>query len=281
MSNEDLAHSHFEHARDDFEFLVSSWNRFEVLQAIASAPKTRNELREGMDVSRVTLSRILSDLETRGWIVRNDNEHEVTATGRLVANEFTETFETLQTVHQLGEHAAWMQFDKFDFELSRLQDATVITPTWDDFSAYSDTMVEVHEASTHVNSIATGIDRRAAKAFRDAVAERDLSLQLVYTPELLAIIRDDPDLSALFRDLVTSDQVTLYRYLGETELMMLGMHETRGEREDVVMLCGEHDEGAPPGTILTTDSDVWSWAESFFQDRRSESEQVQLAAFTA
>lgn len=72
-------------AHDDVEFLANSWNRFEVLDAVAESPRTRTELKELTNVSRVTLSRVLSDLEDRGWIVRETDRFEATNNGAVVA----------------------------------------------------------------------------------------------------------------------------------------------------------------------------------------------------
>lgn len=52
---------------DDIEFLTRSERRVEVLNAIHTAPRTRDELEKVTDASRVTFDRILADLEDRDW----------------------------------------------------------------------------------------------------------------------------------------------------------------------------------------------------------------------
>lgn len=49
--------------------------------------------------------------------------------------------------------------------------------------------------------------------------------------------------------------------------MMLAVFRGRGERADGVYVCGEYDDGTPPGTVHTTDSAVRSWPESYFDAR--------------
>lgn len=44
---------------------------FEVL-GLADAPRTRHELKERADVSRITICRLLDDLEERDWIVHEN-----------------------------------------------------------------------------------------------------------------------------------------------------------------------------------------------------------------
>lgn len=270
----------YEIPRDDIEFLVSSWNRLDVLEAVATAPRTRDELREMIGVARVTLSRILSDLEAKGWIVRDNQSYEATTAGEFVATEVTNLLENLRALNDLEEHVNWMPIQQFDFDLCRLHDAKVITPTWDDFSAYTSTLVDLVYESTVIKGIGTGVDREFIQAMLDAIRSGELSVEMIYQPNVLEAITDDIELTRLFRDLADIEGATIYRYQGNEPLMMLGLHESVGERDDIVMLCGEHEEGAPPGTVQSTDPKVWSWADAYFEARRTQSHQLGAAVFT-
>lgn len=267
-------------ARNDVEFLTSSWNRLDVLAAVADGPRSRDELRDATDVSRVTLSRILSDLGTRGWITRGNDGYEATTAGAYVAAEVTGLLENVRTLNRLGDNVNWIRVDQFDFDLSRLQDATVITPTWDDFAAQTRVLTQLVYDSTAIRGIGTGLDREFMGAVADATVNGDLSVELVFTPEVIDAINAEPELSRMFRDLADAADADIYRYQGKEPLMELGIHETDGTREDVVMLCGQHEEGAPPGTVESTDPTVWDWAESYFAARRAESHRLRAAVFT-
>lgn len=265
---------------DDAEFLVGSWNRLDVLAAVADGPRSRTELDERTDASSVTLSRILSDLEARGWIARTGGSYEATSAGRFVASTVTDLLDELQALHHLGDHVTWIPLDEFEFDLSRLRDATVVTPTWNDFSAYTEEMVDLVPEATEIHSLATGLDREVARAMGEAALDGDLALELVYDPAVVDAIAADADLSRLFGDLADADRATVYRYRGDESLTMLGVYRGGGERSDGVYLCGEHDEGAPPGTVHTTDGEVWAWAESYFEARRAKAERLDAAVFT-
>lgn len=52
----------------DITFLARSEHRIAVLDALQEAPRARHELRELTGASRVTVNRVLDDLEDRGWI---------------------------------------------------------------------------------------------------------------------------------------------------------------------------------------------------------------------
>lgn len=267
-------------AYDNIEFLVSSWNRLDILNEIASAPKTRDDLKERTEVARVTLSRILADLEDREWIKRDNDHYEATKTGEYVASELTRLVENLKTLDHLGETVDWLHINQFEFDLHHLQEATVTTPTWDDFTAQTTTITEQVSASTRVRGIGTGLDREFFHMVGDETTTGDLELELILEPAVVDVIPTEPELARLFRDIEDSPRASVYRYRGEAPLMMFGLFETEDGADDHVMVCGHHDDGAPPGVVKSTKPAVWSWGESYFDDRRAESEPVQDRVFT-
>lgn len=62
----------------EVEFLAGSPNRIEVLEAVTGEPRTRDELKARTGLSRVALSRALSDLEDRDWLVRTGHHYAPT-----------------------------------------------------------------------------------------------------------------------------------------------------------------------------------------------------------
>lgn len=267
-------------ARADVTFLVSSWNRYDVLRSVVSAPRPRDELRDTVGVSRVTLSRILSDLEARGWVTRRDEGYEATRAGSIVAAELTDFVASVRSLNRLGEHAEWIRLEAFDFDLARLEDAELITPSWDDRSAQTGRIVELVAESRHVRAVGTGLDRTVVKAVCDATIDGDLSVELVFDPSVVEAIADESELACPFADLAATDWASVYRYTGQESLLELGIAETTGDGEDVVMLCGEYGDGAPPGTIRSTDPVVRNWAESYFEARRGDSRLLDPGVFT-
>lgn len=271
--------SSWQDAREPLEFLVSSWNRLEVLEALAVESRTRADLKELVGVSRVTLSRILGDLERRGWVVRPNGRYEATSDGVFVAGEVVRTLENLRTAAELGTTMEWLPTDRFDFDVARLRDATVITPRYDDFTAQTRRLVGLVHESDRIRRIGTGIDREFMRTLRDACVDGDLTLDLVLEEGLFDAIEADADLRRLFADLTAAESARVYRYDGDEPLTMVGIHDGLESEPDVVMLCGQHEEGAPPGTIESTDGTVRAWAESFFESIRRASRPVEPAAF--
>lgn len=261
-------------AHDDLEFLASSWTRFDVLQALRDGPRMRHELKDLTQVSRVTLSRILSDLEERGWIRRDGDHYEATDHGRLIADEVGRLLSTLVTADEMADAIEWLPVDEFDFELDRLRDVTVITPDQHDFTAPTSDLVMVVEEHDHIRAVPTGITPAFIEAVRDATTRDELTVELVLPAAVHDIITDDPELAGWFADIASSGNAELYRYDGDRDCLMVGVF---GE---TAMLCGEHDDdGVPPGTVATEDPAIRSWVERYIDVRLNEAERLKVSAF--
>lgn len=151
---------------DDVEFLVRSTNRLDVLDAIRTAPRSRDELREDTDVSRVTLSRILADFEDRRWIARRNGHYESTPEGTVVAAEVGRLFGNLAAVDALGPTLRWLPTERFDFELGRLAGAEVMVPDGHDLTAQIRWVSGRIAEANRVRAVATWVASRGPKAGR-------------------------------------------------------------------------------------------------------------------
>lgn len=274
MNHTDDTRSARHEARDDVEFLASSWNRLEVLEAVSDAPRTRMELKERTDVSRVTLSRILSDLEERGWLVRDGNRFQATGAGTFVAAEVGRLLDNVVTAHELGEALELLPVDLFDFDVTRLRDATVITPGHDDLTAPTRDLVELAHRSDRFRGIPTGITREFIAALRDAAVSGELAVELLVPPPVFDIVTDDPELRRQFLDMADSGDADVLLHAADDPVVMIGIFD------DHVMICGEGDRTVPSCTIQTTDDAVYSWAESHFDARRAGARRLEPGAFT-
>lgn len=260
---------------DDIEFLVSSSNRLDVFDAIRTTPRTRHELRERTDASRVTLSRILGDLEDRNWIARVDGRYESTPEGTIVATEVARLFANLDAVSELNGTLQWLPTEQFDFELGSLADASVITSTDRELTAaITHTADRVREAS-RVRNVATGISSEVVDAYLEAATHDDRSLETVVHASVFDVIEDDSGLRHRFQGMLDAETITVRRYDGDTPPIMLTICD------DVVLMCGRSDERSPPEGVETSDHAVRSWADSYFETLRANAPRVERDAFTA
>jgi predicted transcriptional regulator len=253
---------------DTIEYLARSDHRVEVLEAICTAPRTREDIRDMTNASRVTAGRIIADLEERDWIVRSGKEYEATTSGRFVAREFTRLMGNLEAYATLPPVVEWFPEGQPAFDLCRLDDATVTTADEGDLIAPIRRGLKHIERADHLKIVGNGISHEFAEAIRDAV-ESGQTNTMVGPPEMVDAVRDDPDLRADVRAILESDRATLFQYEGGDDLPVI---QVSG---DSVALCsGDHR------AMLETDDDaVHDWATSYFESLRSQAIPVSAEAF--
>lgn len=261
-------------ALEDVEFLVRSTNRLATLDALAGATRTRNQLREATGSSRVTMSRILGDLEDRGWAVRTDEGYEATPAGAAVARELRRLFGNLDAVGGLGSTLRWLPVGEFDFELSRLRDAAVLVPTDTDLTATVTRMARRVREAERVRNVATGISAPVVDAYLDAAAAGDRSLESVMHARVFGLVEDDPELAERLRAMVAADPITVRRYDGDAASVMLTICD------DLVLFCGRSPDARAPEVLETDDDRVRTWAERYFERLRADAEPLEVGAFT-
>ncbi|HKJ60220.1 MAG TPA: hypothetical protein VKA37_13395 [Halobacteriales archaeon] len=258
---------------DDVRFLVRSPNRLVVFDAIRTGPRERNELRGVTDSSRVTLARILGDLEERGWIARGEDGYRSTPAGTVVAEEVARLFSNVEAAAALDGTLGWLPTDRFDFELSRLGDATVITPTDRDLTRPITWTARRVRESRDVRNVATGISAEVVDAYLDAAEEPDRSLVTVMHGRVFGLVEDDADLRGKVREMLDADAIDVYRYDGEQPPVMSTVCD------DLVVLCGRPDPRSTPEGVETDDDAVREWAVSYFESVRAEADPVESDPF--
>lgn len=260
---------------DDIEFLVSSPNRLDVFDAIRTDPRPRHELRDLMEASRVTLSRILGDLEDRGWIERIDGEYTPTPEGAVVAAEVGQLFANLEAIDGLNGTLEWLPVDLFDFDLACLSDATVLSSTNRNLTAaITQTADRVREAS-HVRNVATGISAEVVDAYLEAATRPGRTLETVFYDTVFDTVRADPALHTQLEAMLESTHLTVHRYTGPEPPAMLTICD------DVVVMCGQSDPRSPPEGLETTNDQVRAWAIAYFDGIRADARPITSDTFTA
>lgn len=257
---------------DDVSFLVRSSNRLAVLEAVREGPRPRHELRAVADASRVTLSRILGDLEDRGWVVRTGDGYEATPEGAVVAREVRRLFANLEAVGDLSLALQWLPVDLFDFDLAALSGATVVTPTDRDLTATVTWMGRRVRGARRVRNVATGVSAEVVDAYLDAAARGDRAIESVFFGHVFDVVAADPTLQEKVATMVDSDGITVRRYDGDATPVLVTICD------EVVLLCGRPEEASTPEVIETTDPEVLAWAESYFETVRADSEPVESLA---
>lgn len=250
-------------SRDAIEYLARSDHRLDVLNAIREAPRTRSEIRSMTDASRVTVGRIIADLEDRNWIVRRGNEYEATTSGRFVAAEFTRLQDNLEAFRSLPSILEWLPHDDPPLELRRLDDATVITADEGDLIAPIRHGLEHIAKSDHLRAVGNGITQEYAEAIQDAVEDGQTNT-MIGPPEMVEAIRADQELQKTMRAILETGRASFFEYGGDGVLPVMQIGD------DSVTICsGDHRE------MVETEADaVYEWAMLYFESLQAESTEV-------
>lgn len=253
---------------DTIAYLARSDHRVDVLEAIRTAPRSREEIRDLTNASRVTTGRIIADLEERGWIVRRGTEYEATTEGRFVAREFTRLMGNLETYDQLPPVVEWFPDGQPTFDLRLLADATVTTADEGDLIAPIRRALELIDRSDRLVAVANGAAREFVEATREAV-ESGQTTTLLGPPAMVEELRSDPAQRSDTRAILDSGRATLLRYEGEAELPVFQIGDG-----SVALCSGDHR------AMVETDHDaVHDWATSYVESLRSRATEVSPEAF--
>lgn len=259
---------------DDVEFLTRSTNRLDVLDKIGHAPRSRRDLRDDTDFSRVTLSRILGDLADRGWIVRRNGTYEATAEGTIVGAEVTRLFDNLAAVDTLGRTLRWLPTEKFDFELGRLADAEVMLPGSPDLTEQIRWVGRRLRDAPSVCSVATWLSSDVLEVLVESTVHGDCTFDGVVAGHVVEFVRDHPEFREPVQALLATDGATLHRYDGCEATVTMSIYP------DGVLMCGRRDETSFPEAIGSSDEAVVAWAAAHFEDLRADSVPLDADSFT-
>lgn len=259
-------------ALDDLEYLARSASRVTVLDAIHETPRTRDELKDLVDASRTTLSRMLADFEHRDWVARTNGRYEATPEGAYVASEVRRLLDNLETASALDGALDWLPTDEFGFDLRCLRGAQLVTLRWND-PASMRLLADHLEGASRVHSMADTVSREVVDALHALTVDGGGTYLGILSPRAVEIVREHPALSAQFREMLESGRATVYQSDGDELRSMVMVFD------DVVALCNHATGGPEMSGLMTDDARVRSWAESYFDAVRTDAVRLGVAAF--
>jgi len=259
---------------DQIQFLAASKNRVQVLEYLSEAPADREELNEQTGISRPTLSRVLTGLEDQHWISQRGSECEITPLGELLADEFESLVESVETMQRLDGVIEYLPTDEFDFELTRLRDATITRPTRTDPGAPLRRAGELVDGADEFRFLTNTVVSPLAETLREQTVRGELTVVGVITDELLDVVGGSPEFGELTRETIESGHAEFYRYGG-------AVSQTLGLADGTTAAITQVDEdGYQRAQIETDDERVRSWVASTIEEARRESEPIPAEAFT-
>ena len=246
-------------ALDDVEFLARSANRVAVLQSLADAPRSRSDLAAETGASQATLGRILGDFEERSWVRRADGAYEATATGKLVANAFSDLLDVLETERDLRDIVDYLPTEAMAFDLARLADATITVPTETRPNAPLQRLLELEREATAIRAFSHAFNEQTLSLTAERVAAGSLSFQGVFSRGAIDALARESTLRRRLESLLgTSDAAVRVRDSGVPVAGTLA--------DDRVHLLVRDDSGVLRASIDTDDPVVVDWAETAFEE---------------
>lgn len=258
---------------DDLAFFGGSPARLTTLEALCDGPVPRADLQELTGSSRITLWRLLRDLEDRGWVRETEDGHVATAAGRMVVERITATREALSTIEALEDLLGWLPLDEMAFPVERLANAEVVRPTTSDPQGPMRLATRQIEEAATIRVLTHGFSPWVIEVMHERGMAGEQTGEIVTSTGVLDAFLDDPVLREQLHDLTDRDQLTYYLYDGSVPHILAVLD---GER---VGLGVDDDEGHPRAALDVEDDVVLAWAERTFERYRSEARRLEAARF--
>jgi predicted transcriptional regulator len=247
---------------DDVAFLVRSPNRGAVLTTLATSAADRAELRERVGVSRVTVGRITTDLERRGWVERIGTEYRATRAGRVVAAAYERFLATVDTTRRLDPLLEFLPVESFEFALTELADAEVVAPTPASPGRHLARLRDLFEASAEAWMVVHAVAPRVVASSYRASRTNGLVTRGVVTPEVIDAIRADAAVRERVHEMVDRGDMVIYE--------RPSVPVQFGVFDETTAVSADDEAGVPRGIVVTDSSAVREWAldrfESFGED---------------
>lgn len=236
----------------EIEFLARSANRGDVLTLVAEAPHDRQALARATGASQPTLGRILRDFEERGWVQATEGGYTATATGRLVAEGLTALSERLAAELHLREISGWLPTGDLGFDLQRLGEATITTPTQTRPSAPISRVIELIEAAREVWVFSHAFNEQTLAAVVEWVAGGG-EFNGVFSATAIEAVTHETMLREQLQQLHTADSARIRIMEDEIPLAVV-------VTDEAVSLLLRDDDRRLQAAVDTDDSEVRDWA---------------------
>jgi len=194
-------------------FLARSEHRVRVLELLAERPLTRDELRARTDVTRVTLNRILGDLEERNWIARRGAAGECTLTdvGELVYEEFVRLVDTVAAGQEWPELVGRLPTDWLGFDLRELSGAERMAADASDPMAPTRVVAEALAGADSVRALVGTFVGPPMYVHREAIRSGEpIDGGVVFDADATAVCLGDSEVERRWREIEAETDTTVY-----------------------------------------------------------------------
>jgi predicted transcriptional regulator len=199
---------------DDIAFLARSDHRVDVLGELAERHRTRRELRESTGIIQPTLGRVLTGFEDRDWIRTDGSTYSLTPFGALLAEQFDELVDVVDTMRAFQDVSRWLPLDEMDIDLRRFGQARITTPSATDATAHLRREEELASNADSLRHLCSSSFPPSIHSYRDRIVEGGQRFEAVITADALDAAAAHSETAGWVRDIVGADSATVYRYNG-------------------------------------------------------------------
>jgi predicted transcriptional regulator len=257
---------------EDIDFLARSEHRVDALRRFREGPADRGDLTVATEASKATISRLLNEFEDRNWVVRDGHEYELTDPGEFVAEEFLRLVGRMGTEHALRDVWQWFPTEYPGCTMSLFAEANIwklgSESPYDPISRF----VELYESAHTVRAIsdhhpkpgyfemfskglAAGMEHHVINS--PALMEQILKgiYEVTGTPEVIREAVESGRFTRLAHDSIpTNDTILIF--------------------DDRMAVVCRDDNGVSQAMVDTDAPEAVAWAESVFEEFRSEARPV-------
>lgn len=251
---------------DDIAFLANSENRVEVLDTLTDAPRTRQYLNDHANGSRVTLGRILRDLEARNWIERTGHEYQTTQLGKWVCEEFTNLVEIVGTTQKLATVLQWFPTDLLTFDVQCLRDADIALRDHYDITGLVRLLADSYRTADQTQALSKQVSPSLVEATWQATVQGEGWFEAVVDPGVVAAVTANEEMDVMCRDMVASGNARLHVH--EDIPLQVALI-------DDAVFIGLIDSADNLQAVLhCTDATIQTWAMNIFETYRDAADPV-------
>ncbi|TYT60316.1 helix-turn-helix transcriptional regulator [Natrialba swarupiae] len=248
-----------ESSLEEIEFLALSANRVDVLRLLSEDRHTRRELAEATGASQATLGRILGDFDERSWVKRDGSEYVATATGQLVSAGFTDLQEILETERTLRDIVEFLPTESLSFDLRRLSNATITTPSQTRPNAPLQRLLELLEGAEEVRTVSHAFNEQTLSVVRERTRADEQTFEGVFSRSAIEALSEESELRRRLEDLLEADRAGVRITDEEVPLAVMVV-------DDVVYLLLRDDQGILRASVDVEDELVRSWATETIEE---------------
>lgn len=261
---------------EEIEFIASSKNRAEVLDALARGDYDRADLQSKTGAHTSTIGRVLGDFEERRWIERSGSTYELTPLGEFVAERFADLHDAMETEGKLRDVWRWLPREMEEFSVDLFTDAVVSYPGPGYPYGPLERVIQLIEESDSMFAFGATVYKSVAnEAFCQAILD-GMEVEYVFTPAVLAATVDwNPE---LFERAAARDNCTVLVHDGLPDRTRCGI-DIFDDR--VAICCHDVETRALRAWIDTDAPEAREWAKSVFERYRREARPVDEDALDA